>query len=60
MTEREPVSLVWRWDVRDPKRGSAWRRLAWTMSEEDASDWAQVEGVEIRKVAGSREEKRAG
>ncbi len=53
----EPI-IVWSWEARDPARRRGWRRLSWKMSEETASHWASSNQTEVRKVDGSREERR--
>jgi len=52
------LTVVWKWEVHDPKRRSGWRLLSWRMADQDAVAWAKTEGAEIRKVEGSREERR--
>ena len=54
----EAVTVVWKWELRDPTLRSGWRLLSWRMSETDAAAWAKTEGAELRKVEGSREERR--
>lgn len=48
--------VVYEWQVRDKVTGR-WRNLSWKMDELSAAAWAVREGVEIRPVEGSREER---
>jgi hypothetical protein len=57
MSTDEP-SVVYRWEVREAKRRSGWRLLTWMMTEEDAAKWARTNETEVRRVEGSREERR--
>lgn len=52
-----PIIVVWSWEARDPARRRGWRLLRWKMDEGDATAWAAANRTEIRKVAGSEEER---
>jgi hypothetical protein len=54
----DSVTVVYRWEVRDGLRKSGWRELAWMMTEDDAGTWSRAHATEIRRVEGSREERR--
>jgi hypothetical protein len=56
----DPIAVLWRWEVRDPKRRSGWRLLAWMMTEDSAAVWARANSTEVRRVDGSREERLGG
>ena len=47
---------VYRWRIKD-KRTGRWRVLRWSMTEQNAIDWARKDGVEIKRVEGSREDR---
>ena len=52
------VTILWRREVRDEKRRSGWRELTWRMTEDQAAAWARANTTEVRRVEGSREERR--
>ena len=58
VNEQLPCVVVYRWEVRDPKRRTGWRLLTWRMTEDDAAKWAWTNETEVRRVEGSREERR--
>lgn len=49
--------VMWRWEEKDPRTGR-WRVLRWMMDEVQAAERARMHQVELRKVPGSREERR--
>jgi len=54
----DSVKVLWQWEVRDRKRRTGWRQLVWMMSEDNAASWARANCAEIRRIEGSREERR--
>ncbi len=51
----KPPVVLWFWEERD-KRGR-WVRLSWRMTDEDAERHRKRNGVELRKIESSREER---
>jgi len=54
----DDVVVVWRWECPDPKRRTGWRELTWKMTEDHAGTWARANATEVRRIEGSREERR--
>ena len=53
----DPAKSLWHWEVRDRRRRSGWRPLAWMMSEDQAGTWARANCAQVRRLQGSREER---
>ena len=52
--ESKPPVVTYRWVAKEPHTGR-WKELTWSMTEEDAAEWARKEGTSIARINGSKE-----